>query len=67
MEEIQKYSSANKCIYISSENNPAGGASKGITFKAFTNITTWFQGPAFSLEPQPSWEKISVPGPNPND
>ena len=37
-----------------------------MTFKFFSNIIRWFQGPAFSWESQASWEKSSVQEANQN-
>ena len=49
---IQEYSSANQRSYIPSEDNPVDEASRGMTFKNFSNITRWFQGPAFLWKSQ---------------
>ena len=60
LQEIQEYNSTNQWSYISSENNTADEASIGMVLQNHTNISRWFEGPAFLWEPQLSWEKTSV-------
>ena len=66
VQAIQEYSSANQWNYIPSEDNPADDTSRGMTFKNFSNITKWFQGPARLCEPQSSWENSSAQEANQN-
>ena len=66
VQAIQEYSSANQWCYIPSEDNPVDDASRGMIFKNFSNITRWFQGPAFLWKPQSSWKKSSSQEANQN-
>ena len=63
---IQEYSSVNQWSYILSEDNPVDGASRGMEFNYFSNITRWFQGPAFFWETQSNWERSSAQEANQN-
>ena len=48
VQAIQEFINANQWSYIPSEDNPADDASRGMAYKNFSNITKWFQRPAFS-------------------
>ena len=58
---IQENSNVKQWKYVPSKENPADDASRGMNFKNFANIDTWFQGPKFLWKPQSSWEISSVP------
>ena len=60
VQPIQEYNSATQWSYIPAEDNPADDTSRGMAFKGFSNITRWFQGPAFSWEPQSGLEESST-------
>ena len=52
VQAIQEYSSVNQWSYILSKDNPVDGVSRGMESNYFSNITRWFQGPAFFWETQ---------------
>ena len=57
---MQEKCNVNQWQYITSKENPADDASRGMNFKNFANTNRWFQGPEFWLKPQSSWEIRSV-------
>ena len=66
VQAIQEYSSVNQWSYILSEDNPVNGVSRGMEFNYFSNITRWFQGPAFFWETQSNQERSSAQEANQN-
>ena len=55
--EIQSLSSSNQWRYVSTENNPADLATRGVTASGLACSEIWWQGTKFLKKPESEWQE----------
>ena len=60
VELIRSYSNPNQWKYVSTNDNPADDASRGISGERPSQQRRWFEGPEFLWKPEQEWPQQPV-------